>query len=108
MKIILLNFKQTFSNPIFSTLQSETLKNISKKLIKSKYIYIYIIQKINGEKDRTKLTNSMPNTEPNKASKQYLKDKFGAALKCTKGTNASLEVQNPCSYVQVLTLGTPL
>ena len=60
------------------------------------------------EEDRTKLTNSMPNTEPNKASKQYLKDKFGAALKCTKGTNTSLEVQNPCSYVQVLTLGTPL
>ena len=28
------SFKQTFSNPIFSTLQSNTPKNISKKLIK--------------------------------------------------------------------------
>ena len=28
------SFKQTFSNPIFTVLQSKTLKNLTKKLIK--------------------------------------------------------------------------
>ena len=37
-------------------------------------------QQINGEKDRTKLTNNLPNGEPNKVSEQYLKYKFRAAL----------------------------
>ena len=37
-------------------------------------------QQINGEKDRTKLTSSLPNGEPNKVLEQYLKYKFGAAL----------------------------
>ena len=34
------NFKQTFSNPIFSILQSKTLENLSKKLIKLNKITI--------------------------------------------------------------------
>lgn len=39
-------------------------------------------------------------TEPNEALDQYLQEKFGAIVICTKGRITSLVAQNPFSYVK--------